>query len=422
MATINGTSGSDNLKGTAGADQVFGLGGTDNLVGYNGDDVLEGGAGADEVFGSDGFDLASYKSSNQGVAIDLGGFFAKGGHAAGDHLYSIEGVIGSAYRDVLDGSDQRNVLRGEGGDDLLLGYGGDDLLEGGAGNDELDGGIAADELRGGTGRDLAYYGLSDAAVRIDLTTGLGSGGYADGDRLFDIEDVFGSARGDTLLGNAAANRLYGYDGSDVISGGAGDDVIAGGEGSDQLDGGAGIDTLDYSQAVAAVGVELAAGRGEAGADRDIIAGFERVIGSAFADRLLGDGGANALSGGAGDDFLLGGLGRDEFTGGTGADRFRFSFTSESGKTATTRDIVRDFHHGEDHLDLSQLDAAAGRAGDQDPTFIGQKAFTAEGQVRFFYEGNNTVVEVNTAGSSGADMQIQLDGRVQLAASDFFFID
>ena len=65
---------------------------------------------------------------------------ASGGHAAGDHIYSIEGVIGSAYGDVLDGSDQRDALRGEGGADFLFGYDGNDLLDGGSGNDELDGG------------------------------------------------------------------------------------------------------------------------------------------------------------------------------------------------------------------------------------------------------------------------------------------
>jgi hypothetical protein len=31
-----------------------------------------------------------------------------------------------------------------------------------------------------------------------------------------------------------------------------------------------------------------------------------------------------------------------------------------------------------------------------------------------------VLEVNTAGTSGAEMQIQLDGHVNLAASDFLF--
>jgi hypothetical protein len=34
--------------------------------------------------------------------------------------------------------------------------------------------------------------------------------------------------------------------------------------------------------------------------------------------------------------------------------------------------------------------------------------------------NHTVVEVNTAGTSGADMQLQLDHHVSLVASDFIF--
>ena len=92
-------------------------------------------------------------------------------------------------------------------------------------------------------------------------------------------------------------------------------------------------------------------------------------------------------------------------------------------TAATRDVVHDFRHAEgDHLDFSQMDASASRAGDQDPTFIGQKAFTAEGQVRYFFEGDHTVVEVNTTGNSGADMQLRLDHHVSLASTDFFFID
>ena len=396
----------------------------DTLVGFGGADLLEGGAGADEIFGSDGFDLASYQSSNAGVRVALGVFDVNGGHAAGDHLYSIEGVIGSAYRDVLDGSDQRNVLRGEGGADFLFGFGGDDRLEGGAGNDELDGGIAADELRGGAGSDLAYYGLSDAAVRIDLTTGQGFGGHADGDRLFGIENVEGSTRGDTLLGNAADNRLIGREGNDVVAGGDGNDVIVGGDGRDILDGGGGVDILDYGSAAVPVTVNLATGFVLEGAfQTDTIAGFERIVGSAFADFLVGSVGANTVSGGAGDDLLEGGLGRDELTGGAGADRFRFHAIAESGNTAATRDLVRDFHRADgDHLDLDNVDASTSTPGDQTLTFIGRNAFTAEGQVRFFHEGDSTVVEVNTAGGSGADMQVELVGRVQLAAGDFIFID
>ena len=325
---------------------------------------------------------------------------------------------------MLDGSEQRNVFRGEGGSDLLLGYGGDDRLEGGAGNDELDGGVGADELLGGNGVDLAYYGLSGAAVRVDLAAGRGFGGDAEGDRLTGIENVWGSARADHLTGNAAANRLIGGDGDDVILGGGGNDVVAGGGGRDTLDGGSGVDTLDYGSAGVPVTANLATGFVLEGAfQTDAIAGFERLVGSAFADFLIGNAGANTVSGGAGDDLLEGGLGRDELIGGAGADRFRFHSTAESGTTAATRDLVRDFRRADgDRLDLDNVDASTSIPGDQTLTFVGRNVFTAEGQVRYFFEDDRTVVEVNTTGASVADMQIELAGRVQLAAGDFIFID
>jgi hypothetical protein len=41
-------------------------------------------------------------------------------------------------------------------------------------------------------------------------------------------------------------------------------------------------------------------------------------------------------------------------------------------------------------------------------------------VRFFFEGDHTVVEANNAGTSGADMQVELHGHVSLTAADFVF--
>src|SRR5687768_13954237 len=107
MAIITGTNGNDRfpneLEGTAGADQIFGLAGNDTLIGFS-SDVLEGGAGADELFGSSRFDLASYRGSDRGVSISLESFGAEGGHAQGDTLYSIEGLIGSDRTDYFYGS------------------------------------------------------------------------------------------------------------------------------------------------------------------------------------------------------------------------------------------------------------------------------------------------------------------------------
>lgn len=223
MATITGTNGSDSLDGTEGVDQILGRGGNDTLIGFGGGDTLEGGAGADELFGSTGFDLASYKSSPTGVIVSLQSFYAASGDAEGDHLYSIEGLVGSSFNDALFGDDQRNVLRGGGGIDDLYGNEGNDQLEGGAGADNLEGGAGTDELRGGNGLDTASYAGSLDAVRVDLANGKGFGGDAEGDRLSGIENVLGSLGDDFIFGNNGVNALQGFRGADNFIGGGGAD-------------------------------------------------------------------------------------------------------------------------------------------------------------------------------------------------------
>ncbi|MBW8726684.1 MAG: hypothetical protein JF625_16230 [Inquilinus limosus] len=78
------------------------------------------------------------------------------------------------------------------------------------------------------------YSESSVGVTIDLALGTGSGGNAQGDTLADIETVYGSNVGDTLVGNAAANTLAGNAGDDVLRGGAGKDVLGGGAGADHF--------------------------------------------------------------------------------------------------------------------------------------------------------------------------------------------
>jgi Ca2+-binding RTX toxin-like protein len=327
MAIVTGTSGNDKypneVKGTNLADQLFGLAGDDTLIGYGGNDTLEGGAGADELFGSEGFDYASYKGSPAKVIVDLGDFSASGGHAQGDLLYNIDGVIGSAYGDELNGTDQRNVLRGEGGADFLSGDGGNDRLEGGGGDDELGGGTGADELLGGTGVDEAYYGQSGAAVRVDLATGRGFGGDAEGDTLSGIEIVWGSGLNDRLAGNAAANSFVGSTGADTLSGAGSVD--------------------------------------------------------------------------------------------------RFYYVEESDSTAAAADRILDFSRSQgDKIHLSYIDANAQVDGNQAFQFVGQKQFTGAGQLRFFQQNGDTVVEANTYdATAGAEMTIVLDPLVSLQATDFF---
>jgi Ca2+-binding RTX toxin-like protein len=107
--------------------------------------------------------------------------------------------------------------------------------------------------------DTATYVNSNAAVTVNLLADTASGGHAAGDQLNDIENLTGSAFGDTLTGNASANRLAGGAGDDTLDGGANADVLAGGLGADALIGGDGVDDADYRSATEGVGITLVSG-------------------------------------------------------------------------------------------------------------------------------------------------------------------
>jgi serralysin len=108
----------------------------------------------------------------------------------------------------------------------------------------------------------------------------------------------------------------------------------------------------------------------------------------------------------------------------GADRFVYGQNEDSyqpyDSPPAAADRILDFSQKQgDRLDLSAVDADAQAAGDQAFRFVGQDAFTAAGQVRFFKAGGDTVVEVNTDDAApGAEMRIELDPVVNLQATDF----
>src|SRR3546814_17747349 len=85
--------------------------------------------------------------------------------------------------------------------------------------------MGADRLDGGAGMDTAYYGGNPGAVWIDLTTGIGKWGWAEGDVLTSIENVIGTSHDDRLYGSSGMNKLYGQNGNDRLFGGAGADLL-----------------------------------------------------------------------------------------------------------------------------------------------------------------------------------------------------
>ncbi|MGL4960181.1 MAG: calcium-binding protein [Inquilinus sp.] len=198
--------GIENLSGSQANDSLAGNAGANTLQGGDGNDVLRGEAGADRLDGGAGIDTASYHTSAAGVTVNLATGTAAGGDAQGDTLVSIENVAGSNQ-----GNDS---LSGNTGANTLAGWGGDDVLRGGTGADRLD---------GGTGSDTASYYAGTVGVTVNLATGTGTGGDAQGDTLVSIENVTGSTGADQITGSTAANVLNGWAGQDVLTGGAGAD-------------------------------------------------------------------------------------------------------------------------------------------------------------------------------------------------------
>ncbi len=305
IENLEGSAFTDGLYGDTGCNVLSGLAGNDALYGMAGDDTLIGGLGADAMHGDVGFDIASYEFASNAVRASLAArknSFTNGGEATGDTYIQIEGLRGSNFSDVLVGSS---------GDNLLEGRLGADTLDGGEGNDSLAGGAGGDSLVGGGGSDWADYEVSTRGVSVNLATGIGNGGHAQGDTLVGIENLFGSAYGDTLTGDTGANILVGAEGNDLLSGGAGNDT---------LDGGDGLDTASYANDTAGFLLDLQATSCATGAAAgDELISIEGVIGGSGNDTLRGDAASNVLSGNAGNDLIEGRDGGDTLNGGAGID-------------------------------------------------------------------------------------------------------
>ena len=342
---VNGGSGNDILTGDTGADLIYG---------GLGDDQLRGLAGADALFGGSGFDLADYSQAASAVTVNLADPSANAGpEAAGDSYFSIEGVIGSGFDDVITGSSGNNRLFGGGGNDRIRDGAGNDTVYGGAGSDTFMAGAGADRYFGGSGYDRLDYGEASAGITLDLALRAASRGIAAGDRVVGIEVIAGTAFDDRLAGTAAQDsffgmggndRLYGRKGADRLFGGAGHDSLTGGGGADLLNGGTGRDLASYSGATGPIRADLARpgeNRGDdAVGDRyvsieglsgsgfgDVLLGNaagNRLLGQSGNDRLIARSGADTLEGGKGNDILFGGRGGDRLYGGGGQDTVSYA--------------------------------------------------------------------------------------------------
>ncbi|ALU88885.1 hypothetical protein Hrubri_1680 [Herbaspirillum rubrisubalbicans M1] len=282
-----------------------------NLIGSAYNDTFIASADVNNFNGGGGSNTVSYIFSTGGVTVDLTnaiGTGTGGYYAAGDSFSNIQNLIGSAYDDTFVASADANTFDGAGSNHNRVSYAasttavtvdlnytdgtgtsggyaqGDKLsniqdLTGGSGNDTFVASAVANNFDGGAGSNRVSYAASNAAVTVDLVLGSGSGGYADNDTYVNIQNVTGSAYDDTFIASLAANDFVG---------------------------GAGTNTVSYAKASDGNGVtvDLYHGQGSAGfAGGDTYSGIQNVIGSAYDDTFIADNNHNVLDGGLGSNTV-----------------------------------------------------------------------------------------------------------------------
>ncbi|WP_044529562.1 beta strand repeat-containing protein, partial [Herbaspirillum sp. B65] len=307
---LNYTNGTGTSGGYAAGDTLTNI---QDLTGSSFDDVFVASAAANNFDGgastASSHNRVSYASSNAGVTVDLNytdGTGTSGGYAAGDTLTNIQDLTGSNYDDTFVASAVANHFDGGGGNntvsyarandgngvtvDLFQRVGSNGFAAGdqytniqnviGSNYDDLF--IAdnnANSFAGGAGSNTVSYVNSTAAVTVNLASGSGSGGFAQGDSYSSIQNVIGSSFDDTIIASSDAN---------VIDGGASTSSSH--------------NRVSYASSNAAVTVDLnyTDGTGTSGgyAAGDKLSNIQDLTGSSFDDTFVASAAANNFDGGS----------------------------------------------------------------------------------------------------------------------------
>lgn len=433
---IKGSTGNDEVVLKAGIRaSVEGAAGNDTLTGADGDDQLDGGSGADGLAGGSGDDIY--------IVDDAGDVVTE---AMDDGTDTIRSSVTIALANFVE----RLVLTGTGAID---GTGNDlaNAITGNAAANVLDGGLGRDTIQGGDGIDTAVFSgrradyvrtvdengtviLADQRINgdeTDLLSGIELFRFVD--RTYTLAELLNNVPTGIALesgfipensepqvsvgtlsvvddaGPHTYSLLSDAGGRFILDG---DEIVYTGQGA-----------LDYEQ-ISSYRIRVKAEDPFGLAiEKDLtimVADVtnERAIGTAQVDTMWGGAGNDAFEGLAGNDLLRGGGGRDTLTGGTGKDVFVFG-NGDTGSSRTKADTILDFKSREgDRIDLKGIDANTKKGSDQAFSFIGTKAFTKAGQVRYGKAGKDTYVYLNTDSDKAAEAVIKLKGAMDLQKAWF----
>ena len=299
-------------------------------------------------YGTGGVDLSeaagatlihnSIIAGNTGDVADVRGYIASDGH---NLFSSTDGINGQQPGDIVTSSPGLAPLAANGGATQTMA-----LLPG---SPALDAGLDGDAVSTTDQRGTGFVRISGGHVDIGAFETQQAGGperlFTPGDdtvdlRGVDLELLPGALGTQALAGNDTIHLSTTQNRGELFLAGKGDDVVTGGSAGD------------------------------------------RIAGEAGDDVLIGGGQADVLRGGPGNDVLHGRRGLDELYGGADADRFVYSDASHAPHGTVRFDEILDFSRREgDRIDLREIDAAPGVAGDQHFTFVGRGPLGEVGDLR-----------------------------------------
>jgi Ca2+-binding RTX toxin-like protein len=409
------------------------------ITGSDKADVIIAGLGADTLNGGDGGDAYQYDS---GGDIETGETIADTGAGGTDTIY-INGNSDCDFRSATMSGIEKIWISSAGtarfNASQLAALPSNLAFEG---FDTVAQTVTVSDASNFSAAGWTFDNWGDQFDRISI-----SGSLANGN-----DTITGSSQTDIIAAGSGADVVHAGDGddafgffvsSDIVSG----DVMDGGDGTDRFDvavdldfrpatitsvealnfaGGGSLATFNAAQLpsdFAVRGVNSAAQTIAINEASNFSADAWTFSNWEAADTLAigGTAGADTVVGSNARDVITGGLGKDSLSGGLDADRFDYNDLYKAGNESLkggAQDVILDFAHGTDKIDLQDVDAKKG-SGNQAFKFIKARPFHDKaGELHVVKKGGILLVEGDIDGNGKADFQIEVHGAAALTKADF----